>query len=179
MLGVVKLLLFTVLLLFALGTVHTFGGSIPASDTGIFKVRAVVDSEWVRWTQEQTSFSSSAVHLIENNGTHSSSKSSTCKCLGTCKVSRQNKFSCCFFLQFPLLNMLTSLRVDFSPVVENPSCLHTTVASGVPQASSQTVPHWLLLQTSTRPSSGVFPLASRMAPWVQGAAERERERESI
>ena len=38
------------------------------------------------------------------------------------------------------------------PIGENPSCLHTTLASEVLQESSHAVPHVLLLQISTRPS---------------------------
>ena len=59
-----------------------------------------------------------------------------------------------------LLHGLNSL------VVENPSCLHTTTASLVPQKSSQTVPHVLLLHTSTRPSFGTAPLTSLISPMV-------------
>ncbi len=38
------------------------------------------------------------------------------------------------------------------PVELNPSCLHTTSASGTPQKSSQTVPQVSSLQISTLPS---------------------------
>lgn len=52
------------------------------------------------------------------------------------------------------------------PVETNPSCLHTTTASMLPQESSQTVPHTLLLQISTRPSVIAVPPTSRKAPFV-------------
>jgi hypothetical protein len=52
-----------------------------------------------------------------------------------------------------------------SPVVDNPSCLQATWASGVPQKSSHTVPQALLLQISTRPWVAVPPW-SLMAPRV-------------
>ena len=52
------------------------------------------------------------------------------------------------------------------PVETNPSCLHTTTASFAPQESSQTVPHTLLLQISTRPSVIAVPPTSRKAPLV-------------
>ena len=52
------------------------------------------------------------------------------------------------------------------PVETNPSCLHTTTASLVFQESSQTVPHTLLLQISTRPSVMAVPPTSRKAPLV-------------
>jgi hypothetical protein len=47
------------------------------------------------------------------------------------------------------------------PVSENPSCLQTILASVVPKKSSQTVPHTLALQTSTRPSRLEGPSTSR------------------
>ena len=52
-------------------------------------------------------------------------------------------------------------------IVENPSCLHTTLASGVPQKSSHTVPHVLALQISTRPSFGPLPPTNRRSPEAQ------------
>lgn len=48
--------------------------------------------------------------------------------------------------------------------VEKPSCLHTTLASGVPQRSSHTVPQVLLMQTSTRPSLAEVPPISLTSP---------------
>ena len=52
------------------------------------------------------------------------------------------------------------------PVETNPNCLHTTTASLVSQELSQTVPHTLLLQISTRPSVIAVPPTSRKAPLV-------------
>jgi len=48
-------------------------------------------------------------------------------------------------------------------MVENPSCLQTTSASGVSQPSSQTVPH-SLVHTSTRPSLDAEPPTSLIPP---------------
>ena len=56
-----------------------------------------------------------------------------------------------------------------SPLVEYPSCRHTTVASVLPQESSHTVPHSLFMQISTLPSLAMLPPASRSWPVVQGA----------
>ena len=55
------------------------------------------------------------------------------------------------------------------PWLEYPNCRHTTVASSVPQESSQTVPHSLFMQISTLPSFGMLPPTSRSWPVVQGA----------
>ena len=61
----------------------------------------------------------------------------------------------------------------FKPVAENPACLQATRASTAPQKSSQTVPHWLLLQTSTRPSVALAPFTSLISPVVQAAKQFE------
>ena len=58
----------------------------------------------------------------------------------------------------------------YEPVIEYPSCLHTTVASVTPHESSQTVPHSLLMQISILPSFGTLPPASRMSPVEHGAS---------
>ena len=50
------------------------------------------------------------------------------------------------------------------PVYAYPSCLQTTVASVVSQRSSHTVPHWLLMHTSTLPSYWLEPPTRRMLP---------------
>ncbi len=53
------------------------------------------------------------------------------------------------------------------PIAENPSCLHTTVASGADQKSSHTVPHVMFMQISTRPSRMEAPPTRRIAPGSQ------------
>lgn len=58
-----------------------------------------------------------------------------------------------------------------SPSGVSPSCRHTTIASAVPQPSSHTVPHWALLQNSTRPSMDDDPPTSLRSPWAQAAAK--------
>lgn len=59
------------------------------------------------------------------------------------------------------------------PLVEYPSCKHTTLASVLPQTSSHTVPHWLFTQISTLPSFSMLPPTSRSLPVVQGAVFKE------
>ena len=54
----------------------------------------------------------------------------------------------------------------FIPVFWKPNCPHATLASGAPKASSHTVPHTLLLQTSIRPSLALVPPTSLISPWV-------------
>ena len=58
--------------------------------------------------------------------------------------------------------------IEDLPVPAKPNCLQATLASGVPQRSSQTVPQALLLQISTRPSY-IAPPTSLMSPWLQTA----------
>ena len=55
-------------------------------------------------------------------------------------------------------------------VPEYPSCLQTTLASNDDHKSSQTVPHMLKRQISTRPWFGRLPPTSLTLPWLQGAA---------
>ena len=62
-----------------------------------------------------------------------------------------------------------NVQCQYIPVEENPSCLQATCASVVPHESSHTVPHWLLLQTSTRPSRAFVPPTSLMSPVAQTA----------
>ena len=51
-----------------------------------------------------------------------------------------------------------------------PSCAHTTVASTLSHTSSQIVPHWLSLQTSTLPWAEDVPVpASLTSPVAQPA----------
>ena len=60
------------------------------------------------------------------------------------------------------------------PSLLYPRCKHATLASRLFHVSSQTVPHWLLLQTSTLPWLDDDPLpASRMAPLVQPLMYRD------
>ena len=54
------------------------------------------------------------------------------------------------------------------PVLKNPSCLQTIVASILLQESSHTVPQTLLIQISTLPSFGIFPPTNRSWPFAQG-----------
>ena len=50
------------------------------------------------------------------------------------------------------------------PAKGNPSWLHTTLASLEFQPSSHTVPHWSLMQISTRPSNWPEPPTSLISP---------------
>ena len=54
-------------------------------------------------------------------------------------------------------NVARILAVAIVPGGKYPSCLQITFASGTPKKSSQTVPHMLLLHTSTRPSVSEAP----------------------
>lgn len=72
----------------------------------------------------------------------------------TIRVARYFKQQHCLYIAISL------------PVSEYPSCLQTTLASGVPQESSQTVPQLLFKQTSTRPSKLLLPPISLTSPSV-------------
>ena len=62
---------------------------------------------------------------------------------------------------------IISIKCQCLPVLLYPSCPHATLASLVPQKSSHTVPHWPLIQTSTRPSRVKNPPTKRMVPCTQ------------
>ena len=65
-----------------------------------------------------------------------------------------------------------SVQVN-SPIVENPSCLQTTVASILSQFTSHTVPHTPFKQISTLPSNSVWPPLNRTAPSVHATNRGE------
>ena len=62
-------------------------------------------------------------------------------------------------------------RQSFVPELKDvPSWEQTTWASLIPQSSSHTVPHWPLMQISTRPSYSVNPPTSRISPYSHKTA---------
>ena len=63
---------------------------------------------------------------------------------------------------------LTCCHRNCLPLVEYPSCPHTTAASLLSQESSHTVPHCLFMQISTLPSFGMLPPTS-LRPVEHGA----------
>ena len=67
------------------------------------------------------------------------------------------------------------MKVTALPVEANPSCRQATLASGVPQKSSHTVPHTLLLHISTRPWLEFDPPRSLMSPWTQPTHIQSKE----
>ena len=58
----------------------------------------------------------------------------------------------------------TKLTHEHTPASEKPSCLQATLASTRKKKSSQTVPHWFKLQTSSRPVWLLAPPTSRRSP---------------
>ena len=87
------------------------------------------------------------------------------------KILHRAKTSC-YIMVFEVKNspLYIIIQINYGacvtnkPVVDNPSCLQTTVASALSHRSSQTVPHTLLWQYSTRPSKLVAPPTSLTAP---------------
>ena len=57
--------------------------------------------------------------------------------------------------------------------LENPSCLHTTLASATDHKLSQTVPQVSLKQISTRPEYDAGPSTSRTSPFWQRPKKRK------
>jgi len=67
--------------------------------------------------------------------------------------------------------MLITSRLHGLPLVDIPSCLHTTIASVSSHPSSHTVPQLPLWQISTRPSYSFLPPTSRTSELLQTGAE--------
>ena len=67
----------------------------------------------------------------------------------------------------------TTMVHNSHPVVAYPSCLQTTVASGLLQLLWHTVPQALLMHTSTLPSYWEVPPTSWTSPCAQVAASTE------
>ena len=67
-----------------------------------------------------------------------------------------------------------------SPRVGSLSCLQTTVTELSSQQSRHTVPHWLSIHTSTRPSDELAPPTSLTSPVVHtvGTEKSEEEEEA-
>ena len=144
------------------------------SDTSIFKVCTVMNSKWVARAVYKSGFPTTAIYIVQKDGTSSLTK--LCKWNSSCSCGPKFANSWTKLLQseewFNSYSMLTInvwhyIGDIYKPVPANPSCLHATLASGAPQKSSHTVPHWLLLlQISTRPSLGFAPPWSLMLPFV-------------
>ncbi len=115
----------------------------------------------------QSGFSPHAPDIIDQNGSGTLAECGEKQSSGTCKIiiraSKHHNYIYCFC--FNCWQMFLKMYLCL-PVSLNPSCLHTTLASGAFQKSSQTVPHPSLLQTSTRPSYWFLPPTSLMSPSV-------------
>ena len=76
---------------------------------------------------------------------------------------------------FPRPSEVAPLDRTWDPSGMKPNCLQATVASITPKRSSQTVPHRLALQTSSRPRYPVFPTIL-IEPWIQVSARENNNR---
>ena len=105
---------------------------------------------------QQSPLPSSAMDIVKMDwdGVIGWSISCSGHCNGSCKEKHRDQ-------------KLVDGYIPISPELGSPSWKHTTVASGVFQKSSHTVPHSLLEQISTRPSMGVRPPVSLKSPSVQ------------
>ena len=158
---------------------HTLTG-----DSSIFKMRTVMNAKWITGTVHKSGLSPSTANLVQKNGSSSTAKvgkwSGNCTCGDkfTFKVKEKSYLESYYCIcRIIIVAMLyTNAGV---PVGENPSCLQATLASGVPQASSHTVPHVLLLQISTLPSPRFLPPRSRISPFEQRATIMMEEKKNI
>ena len=175
---------------------HTLTG-----DSSIFNVGTVMNAKWVAGTVDNSGLIPSTGHLVQKNGSCSptkvSSRPSNCICGDhfAAWVRTQTGFVAIYWrpsyinssldssLSFYISKCVTNLCNQhahavwsWAPIAENPSCVHTTLASEVLQESSHTVPHALLLQISTRPSYWFVPPWSLMSPLVHGTVGKGKNR---
>ena len=149
---------------------HTLTGN-----SSILKVRTVMDAKWVTGTVHKSELSPSAGYLVQKNGSSSLTKEGTgpgnCTCGDKIALMVREKTHNC-------ICRIITVTHKHVPVGKNPNCLQATLASGVPQASSHTVPHALLLQISTLPSPRFLPPRSRISPFEQRATNIMEEKEN-
>ena len=158
---------------------HTLTG-----DSSIFKMRTVMNTNWVTGTVHKSGLSPRTANLVQKNGSCSLTEVSTgpgnCTCGDkfTFKV-REKSYLKSYYCICRIITVATLYTNRYLPVGENPSCLQATLASGVPQASSHTVPHVLLLQISTLPSPRFLPPRSRISPFEQRATIMIEKKKNI
>ena len=123
--------------------------SPTASQSSILSMSAV-SSVHVVGTVKQSIFISTTGRVINKDGTCSGTKPTT-------RISSS--------IYGIIISEFHRQKYSFSILyLEYPSCPHTTLASMASQASSQTVPHVSLMQTSIRPSKRSVPPTSRTCP---------------
>lgn len=113
------------------------------------------------WAVDKSGFRCTAHQVIKKDGASATTKVGILVCNSTCGHDRVE------------LNQPQSCYSRFKitlPVLKNPSCRQTTLASLVDHDSSQTVPHVSFQQTSTLPSYMSDPPTSLMSPFSQKTA---------
>ena len=131
------------------------------SDTSIFIVVTVMCANSIVMAVHKSGLRTITFHIIQEDRTCSQAKTvinSNCSCVESVEAYLhhwQRELTCMWN----------------KPAGRNPSCLQTMLASAIPQRSSQTVPHWLLLQISTRPSRVFAPPWSLMSPFSHPASD--------
>ena len=144
----------------------------------IFWVCTVVDTETSVAAVQQWCLITKTLYIIKPDDPYSTPKT----CLG-----KGNRVSCVIIATDTIFNTdygnknqrpintqgIGRLSSFFLPLV-NPSCLQTTVASLLSHWSSQTVPQWLAMHTSTLPSYARVPLTNRTDPLVHSSIAVEQ-----
>ena len=143
---------------------NTRGGRRLTHNSSIFTVITVMGGD--RLTVSKPCLSTNTVHIVINNCTGATAKSSGSSSNRSLKISRMSS------LNFSTSVCMQTTKFKIIPVSEYPSCLQTTLASGVPQASSQTVPQLLFKHTSIRPSKLLLPPIRRTSLSVQAVTIR-------
>ena len=172
---------------------HTFTFNTPywitmqLTSTGYTSIFIMSTVMWLwMWTGQQSLFITRAVNIVQLNW--SSSLTKVCPSVGTSiyiKLIIYQNFTWSDKLLAQCMQQLYSfmakiqkkimLYIYNSSLVDvYPSCLQTTWASGVPQESSQTVPHCELRHISTLPWAGEAPPTSCSAPELHTIRKHKR-----
>ncbi len=96
--------------------------------------------------------------LSRNIGFGGDPKSDTPPIIGTAPV---------LYYNYMIIRIFITKHEKFSLVAEYPSCRQMTIASLVPNLLLHTVPHALLMHTSTRPIALLTPPTTLTSPLVQ------------
>ena len=151
------------------------------SDTSVFRMDTIVHTKCSSRAFHKSALSSNALDVIQVDGASSLAKSSKRNSSWSCTDFIYSTAHCqqlwwieqmaCLLVRFEIwsdsVKGIILIKVTTLPVEANPSCRQATLASGVPQKSSHTVPHTLLLHISTRPSLEFDPPRSLISPWTQ------------
>lgn len=138
----------------------------------ILVMPTVVRVNSIMRTVQKVGLGSIALNVVQENRSCSLAKSGTAKSNSSCthkEIRYTNKSLLCAQTYFVQSVYYSSNK----PCVVYPNWLQATIASGLPQRSSQIVPQNPPMHISTLPSLGMPPLTSLKVPSVQLSGSKE------